>query len=494
MPAQAAAATNPERLDRPFDGLAGLPRELWLPSLICSCGATSARLAGLAAWRDALLKGVLPDDVEDLGDAPASSAIRQVIGDLQLTALTRGRATMVVQVLRTALWHLDTLVDRPPGQPRAQAIEDMAQAFRDEWQVERHGWDAVLALLLTLGDLAHLRHDELKGRLSSREWREAERIGELLRSLPQLVAFIDQVGRAERQLQAPPRCQDAPRPAPPRLQAVKAIEIRLADQPGEVRGVKRSGQIARMLASEAALMRHPVLHRLWRARLAESQLLSYEHEAVLPHWVPVPDATRTLPVAPEPAPRATGPMIICLDTSGSMQGAPEQVAKACVLQALRTAHPAGRTCQLVAFGGPGEVLERELAMTPHGLDELLAVMGQSFDGGTDLQTPLERAISRVQTQAWALADILIVSDGEFGVTPATLAALRACKAQLGLQVHGILIADRETIGLLEVCDHIHWVRDWRRYARDARAAYADGFSPVHSRSLTATYFPNAIRR
>jgi hypothetical protein len=35
-----------------------------------------------------------------------------------------------------------------------------------------------------------------------------------------------------------------------------------------------------MLASEAALMlRHPVLHRLWRARLAEAQLLSYDMSA-----------------------------------------------------------------------------------------------------------------------------------------------------------------------------------------------------------------------
>ena len=55
----------------------------------------------------------------------------------------------------------------------------------------------------------------------------------------------------------------------------------LVDQPGAVRGIKRSGLISRMLASEAALIRHPVLHRLWRARLAESQLLSYEDEAVL---------------------------------------------------------------------------------------------------------------------------------------------------------------------------------------------------------------------
>jgi uncharacterized protein with von Willebrand factor type A (vWA) domain len=188
-------------------------------------------------------------------------------------------------------------------------------------------------------------------------------------------------------------------------------------------------------------------------------------------------------------------MLLCLDTSGSMRGAPENVAKACVLQALRTAHRSGRACRLLAFGGAGELLEQELALTPDGLDNLLGVMDQSFDGGTDVQTPLERAIALVQQgDDLALADILIVSDGEFGVTPATLDALRSSKKSRGLWVHGILIGDRETIGLLEVCDQIHWVRGWRRYATASGDAYADGFSPVHSRSLTAMYFPNAIRR
>jgi len=312
--------------------------------------------------------------------------------------------------------------------------------------------------------------------------------------MPQLAAFIDRVGRAQRRDEVPPRPQDAPRAAPPRALAMKAIEIRLVDQPGAVRGIKRSGLISRMLASEAALISHPVLHRLWRARLAESQLLSFEDEAVLTQWVPSHDERRVLAAAAEPAPRGQGPMIVCLDTSGSMRGAPENVAKACVLQVLRTAHQARRACRLLAFGGPDELVERELTLDLPGLDALLAVMGQSFDGGTDVQTPLERAVAQVHHLGWALADILIVSDGEFGVTPSTLAALRAGKAELGLRVHGILIGDRETIGLLEVCDAIHWVRDWRRFASDARAAYADGFSPVHSRSLSAMYFPNAIRR
>jgi hypothetical protein len=51
----------------------------------------------------------------------------------------------------------------------------------------------------------------------------------------------------------------------------------------------------------------------------------------------------------------------------------------------------------------------------------------------------------------------------------------------------VLIGDRETIGLLELADDVFWVRDWRRYGGSG----AD--SPVHSKSLTAMYFPGALR-
>jgi uncharacterized protein with von Willebrand factor type A (vWA) domain len=134
-----------------------------------------------------------------------------------------------------------------------------------------------------------------------------------------------------------------------------------------------------------------------------------------------------------------------------------------------------------------------MALDAEGLTHLLDVMGQSFDGGTDVQTPMERAIDLVQTTGWVEADLLIVSDGEFGVTHGTLAQLRDAKQRLALRVHGILIGDRETVGLAEVCDHLHWVREWRRYGSGSTVV-ADDFSPVHSRSLTALYFPNAIRR
>jgi uncharacterized protein with von Willebrand factor type A (vWA) domain len=67
-----------------------------------------------------------------------------------------------------------------------------------------------------------------------------------------------------------------------------------------------------------------------------------------------------------------------------MRGPPENVAKACVLQVLRTAHSAQRACTLLAFGGAGELLERDMALTTDGLQALMDTMGQSFDGGTDV--------------------------------------------------------------------------------------------------------------
>jgi uncharacterized protein with von Willebrand factor type A (vWA) domain len=485
-PAQAANA--------PFHLLAELTRELWLPSLVCSSGDTAQRLNDLPLWERALQAGQLPTRQHDFGDPDASAAMRQAMEELGLTELTQGSAAMTKQVLRAVLWHLDRLIDRPVSQSRASAIESMMQDFRAEWTLQRQGWEEVLVLFQSLGDLANLRWNELRGRLNSREWNEARRIGELLLHLKELTAFIDRIGRAQRQDDLPPSARLTPSADTPQALAAVAIETHLVDQPSEVRGVKRSAQIARMLANEAAMIGHPLLHRLWQARFAEQQLLTYEDEAVLTQWRLQPDTTHLVAATTQPEPLGHGPIIVCLDTSGSMRGAPENVAKACVLQALRSAHAAQRACRLLAFGGVGELLEQELALSPAGLQALLDLMGQSFDGGTDVQTPLERAIALVRSQSFALADILIVSDGEFGVTPATRALLIECKATLGLRVHSILIGDRETLGLLEISDQIHWVRAWRRYATLSRDAHADGYSPVHSSSLTAMYFPNAIRR
>ncbi len=503
--ATAPAAVPPASpLEQPFQQLAALPRTLWLPALVCRTGTgdtdTSAqRLADLQRWREALARGELPADDAHFGDPTAMAPLRAAVGNLGLAALCRGTGELAEQLLRTLLWHLDRLIDLQPRLDRDPAIAQISAEFSAAWTVLKGDWDAVLALLQGLGDLGALRWDELRGQLSRREWQAAQRISDTLARLPELAALIRRLGRAERAAQPqalPPRATDN---AARRQFGLKAVETRLPGAPGALRGIRLSDRIEAMLGSEAAMLLHPVLHKLWRARRAEARLLTYDSEAVLIDWRPDPaQPPRQDSAPPQPEALERGPIIICLDTSGSMRGAPEMVAKAVVLQAVRTAHAERRGCLLIAFGGPDEIIERALAGGPNpgaALAALLDLMGQGFDGGTDLQGPIARAIERVHQARWASADLLIVSDGEFGCTAGTLDRLDAARAQYGLRVQGVLVGDRETLGLMEVADHIFWVRDWRRHAPDGDKAggkAAAGFSPVHSKSLTALYFPGAL--
>ncbi len=486
-------SSAPHPVDAPYHLLQGLPRALWLPALVTGAGERAARLRDTRHWLAALNAGALPGIEADFGDALATRPLRAVVGELQLPALARGVPALAEQVLRTLLWHLDRLADKQPRLTRAQAVAEMAEEFRAEWQPQTQGLDEELALLQGLGDLARLRWDELRGHLNTRPLALARRAAQWLKLLPELNDLIRRLGRAERSVALPPapQARASDTAAPP--VALRAVQTRLPGAPGEITGVRFSARPERMLASEAVMLRHPVLKKLWRARHAEARLLSWDTEAVLTDWRVDPQAAaRQAGRPPEPQALERGPIIVCLDTSGSMRGAPEHIAKAIVIAALRAAHDTGRACRLIAFGGPDELIERDLGRGADGLQALMDLMAQAFDGGTDIQTPIERAIATVHDERWAAADILLVSDGEFGCVPRTLAQLADARQRFGLRVQGVLTGDRETMGLLEVCDAIHWVRDWRRYADAAEGGDGRGFSPVHSKSLTALYFPNAL--
>jgi uncharacterized protein with von Willebrand factor type A (vWA) domain len=494
-PAAPAAPAAPEPAgpwDQPYDRLAALPRPVWLPTLTAAVGSREQRLDHGRIWLDTLLRGRLPEASADFGAADATTPLRAIVDELGLPSLAQGVQTLAEQVLRTLLWHLDRIPDLMPRLDRPAAIAQVITEFREAWRIDTAGLEHEMALLRELVGGEQLAWDALPGQLRSREWQTAKRAAERLADLPQLAELLRRLGRSLPRELAPPRATPRPETGAIRL-PLKALETRIPGAPGELTGIHFSGQLERMLASEAALLRHPIGRRLWRARQAEGRLLAHDSEAVLVDWRPDPDALQRPATAEQQTrPLDRGPLLLCLDTSGSMRGAPEHIAKAVVIAALRAAHANQRGCRFIAFGGRGELLERDLA-GPGGLAALLELMGLGFDGGTDVQTPIERAIELVHQAAWHSADLVIVSDGEFGCVPATLERLDQARSELGLQVHGILVGDRETMGLLEVSDEIHWVRDWRRQSDDGDTRIETRLAhPVHSKSLTALYFPNAL--
>jgi uncharacterized protein with von Willebrand factor type A (vWA) domain len=481
-----------EALEAPLAPLDRLPRGLWLGTLAHSHGRLVPRLAEVERLLGELRAGRGPSEDGPWPAPRLGAAVAAAFRALDLPRTCALAEELPELVLRSLLWHLDLIPDQvdrgaTPAAAEARAVEAFAEAWR-----ERCGeLDELVDVLGAVPELfKSMRWDLLRGLLRSEGWQEVVRIRRLLDRLPELASVIRQLGRA---------CEtDAPDAA--REVSVQVMEqgiarrqdrrsTRVPELPGETRGVRRSSRVARMLPQEAMLLAHPRLRLVWHARHAERTLLTYEDDDRLEEV-----ALRDVPVLRATARRTSGrrlelgPMLVCVDTSGSMEGGAELVAKAVVLEAARTAHAQRRPCHVFAFSGPGEVVELSLSPDAAGIERLARFMGQRFGGGTDIGAPLERALAKLDEERWRLADLLVASDGEFGATPEVAAAIGAAKERRGLRVQGILVGDRETIGMLELADHVFWVKDWRRLADPA----APG-SPVHSKSLTAIYFPGALR-
>lgn len=200
------------------------------------------------------------------------------------------------------------------------------------------------------------------------------------------------------------------------------------------------------------------LHQL---RRAEASLLSYERSA----WA---EETATTLRHRELRPAAErGPMLCFLDTSRSMAGRREAIAKAALLAILRQAESEKRRCHLFFFSGPGQLENYEVPPPPipsAAWEQVLTFMAGTFSGGTDLEAPLTAGIARLQEEpSWEMADMLLITDGEVPPASSTvLDKLQSLRTKIGLRIFGLVVAEEEAqVGyqneFSSLCD------EWRRF-------------------------------
>jgi len=478
--------------EAPLSPLTRLARGLWLGGLTHSLGGIDSRLAGLEQAAAALLAGRLPAAGEwPWAPGPLTAGLAALFAGLDLPRFCAGRGELIDMLLQSVLFHLDFIADyQDRGATESAALALALEALGADWRSRQDMVSELTEIFGELGDLPkHTRWDLLQGVLKSQGWQDVVRIRRLLERLPELARAIRRLGRARQGEEWNARGRQpetAMEPATALRERRRTVTV--PELPGETRGVTRSGRFARMLPAEAMLLAHPRLRLVWHARHAERALLTYEDDDRMGEVFHEEAPILRPSLKPRPERRfERGPMLVCVDTSGSMQGGAEAVAKAAVLEAVRAAHAQKRACHLIAFGGEGEMLELDLGVDPEGIARLAAFLSQGFRGGTDICGPIARCVELAEEAAWHQADLLLATDGEFGATPDLAERLGRLKTERGLRVQGVLVGDRETIGLLELVDEVVWVRNWRRFGGSEAA------SPVHSKSLTAMYFPGALR-
>lgn len=323
---------------------------------------------------------------------------------------------------------------------RARAWADIADVFGDLGLIMGRGFDMALGVLRHTG------------------WMEILKLRKLVEQLPQLREIVQSLGRLHASDNDTSVAESIL--VPVRRLEEERLEIRTPLVPAETRGVERSGEIARMLPVEAVNLGHPKLRMLWHARRAERALLSYRVEGIEIERTLVERDAFEEAEGRRPRPER-GPIIAVLDTSGSMHGTPELVAKALVLECLRTAHEEKRRCFLYAYSGPGQVVEHELDLSPEGVGRLLAFLGFTFGGGNDETGVMMRVVERLKANGWTKADVVFVSDGEWPAPVALVSVVKEAR-EGGVRFHGVQIGNRGQTGLHQVCDPVHVFQDWAR--------------------------------
>lgn len=196
----------------------------------------------------------------------------------------------------------------------------------------------------------------------------------------------------------------------------------------EVHGIHRSDEVMRVLPCELVNLEDETLETLFYARLLEQNLLTYQLQG------------EVTGEQDEAVSRNGGPVVACLDTSGSMSGGPLRRAKALLLAIAGILQKEQRELHVLLFGSTGQITEHRL-VDHHGVAGLLDFLQQGYGGGTDFETPLRRALDIIESQTgFDRADVLMVTDGECGLSPEFVEVVKARKESLDCTVYTVLCA------------------------------------------------------
>lgn len=197
----------------------------------------------------------------------------------------------------------------------------------------------------------------------------------------------------------------------------------------EVYGTHNSDDLMRLLPSELVNIDDDDLEYLFYAKLLEKNLLTYQLSGVT-HAIIEENYSEDKAI--------TGPIVACVDTSGSMSGNPLLKAKALLFAIANILKDENRHLYVLLFGASGQLAEFKMTDNKN-LTDLLVFLNNGFGGGTDFETPLQRGMDIIQAEkVYEKADILMISDGDCTLSQSFIQKLNQQKQLLDFTVYSVL--------------------------------------------------------
>lgn len=145
-----------------------------------------------------------------------------------------------------------------------------------------------------------------------------------------------------------------------------------------------------------------------------------------------------------------GPFIVCVDTSGSMQGERERLAKSAILAIAMLTEKTHRKCYVINFSD--EVVGLAIEDLGRDLPKLAEFLREGFHGGTDIEPALGEAARIINGNGYKDSDVVLISD--FEIPPMSWAMAEIKVPQLkakGTTFFGLVFGNQPETEYLNLC-------------------------------------------
>lgn len=218
----------------------------------------------------------------------------------------------------------------------------------------------------------------------------------------------------------------------------------------EIVGLELGNDIERVVPYELTLLADDETSVLFDLKFVEGRLMCFEtegkqsrlHEDEKDRFTEVEDEEKL------------GPLIVCVDTSGSMQGSPETIAKAVTLFMATRAVSQERNCFLINFSTGIETLDLS---GKTGVAKVIEFLQRSFHGGTDVSPALTHALKKMEDRKYNRSDLLVISDFIMASVPESLLETIRMAKERGNRFYSLSIGNLFLSERLEALFDNEWV-------------------------------------
>lgn len=210
----------------------------------------------------------------------------------------------------------------------------------------------------------------------------------------------------------------------------------------EIKSVTTGNKIQDALPSDKMNLCNNITKKDFYRRMTENQLMTYSKESNKQ--------------------KNKGPIIVCVDTSGSMSGDQEIWSKALTVGVLEVAQMQKRDFACILYSSTAEepIIIKKDEIAPQ---KIIDCAEKFSGGGTSFSAPLTKAMKLIKDSTFKEADILFITDGDCYVDDEFLRKFKQTKEDKGFRTLGVLVdmgrGHVSDSSLKEFCDSITLVSD-----------------------------------